>query len=71
MSNKLFQAFGQNAVNNQMSQMMGEISKFAQTIKGDPQQIVTQMLNSGQMSQAEFNKYAQIAGQIAPLFGGK
>lgn len=71
MSNKLFQAFGQNAMNTSMSQMVGEISKFAQTLKGDPQQMVMQLLNSGQMSQKDFNQYAQIAGQIAPLFGGK
>lgn len=51
--------------------MMGEISKFARAIKGDPQQMVMQLLNSGQMSQNDFNKYAQMAGQIAPLFGGK
>lgn len=69
--NSLYQIFGQNALNNQMSQMMGEISKFARAIKGDPQQMVMQLLNSGQMSQNDFNKYAQMAGQIAPLFGGK
>lgn len=64
--NKLFEALG----NNSMSQIMTEVNKFAQTIKGDPKQMVMQLLNSGQMSQADFNKYAQMAQQIAPLMRG-
>lgn len=63
--NKLFEALG----NNSISQMMMEVNKFAQTIKGDPKQMVMQLLNSGQMSQADFNKYAQMAQQIAPFMG--
>lgn len=48
--------------------MINEINKFAQTIKGDPKQMVEQLLNSGQMSQKQFNELAQTASQIAPLF---
>lgn len=66
MSNKLFQAMG----GNPYAQMMGQIGQFAQTLKGDPKQMVMQLLNSGKMSQDEFNKLAQQARQIAPFFGG-
>lgn len=69
MSNKLFQAMGQSAMPNQFSQMMGEINKFAQMIKGNPQQMVQRLLDSGEMSQADFNRYAQMAQQIAPYMG--
>lgn len=69
MSNKLFQAMGQSTMPNQFSQMIGEINKFAQTVKGDPRQIVEQMLRSGEMSQSDFNRYAQMAQQIAPFMG--
>lgn len=69
MSNKLFEAIGQNAIPNQFMQMMGEINKFAQSIKGNPQQMVQRLLESGEMSQSDFNKYAQMAQQIAPFMG--
>lgn len=67
MSNRLFQSMGQNATSNQFSQMVGEINKFAQTIKGNPQQMVQRLLDTGEMSQSDFNRYAQVAQQIAPF----
>lgn len=70
MSNRLFEVLG-GAAANPYAQMVGEINKFAQTIKGDPRQMVQQLLDSGKMSQSDFNRYAQMAQQIAPLMGGK
>lgn len=69
MSNRLFQAIGQNAMPNQFSQMMGELNKFAQTIKGNPQQMVQRLLDTGEMSQSEYNRLAQMAQQISPFMG--
>lgn len=68
MSNKLYQAIGQRQP-NPYAQMMGEISKFAQTIKGNPQQMVQRLLDTGEMSQKTFNELAQMAQQIAPFMG--
>ncbi len=67
MSNRLFQAMGN--VGNPYAQMIGEINKFAQLIKGDPQQMVQRLLDTGEMSQAEFNRLSQTAQQIAPFMG--
>lgn len=67
MSNKLFQEMG--SVGNPYAQMIGEINKFAQSIKGNPQQMVQKLLNSGEMSQSEFNRLSQMAQQIAPFMG--
>lgn len=66
MSNKLFQAMG-NTV-NPYSQMIGEITKFSQSIKGDPRQMVQKLLDTGEMSQADFNRLSQMAQQIMPFF---
>lgn len=67
MSNKLFQAMGN--MMNPYAQMVGEINKFAQTIKGNPQQMVQRLLDTGEMSQSEYNRLAQMAQQISPFMG--
>lgn len=53
--------------NNPYVNMIGQIKQFGQTIKGNPKQMVEQLLASGQMSQSEFNKYTQMAQQIMPF----
>lgn len=67
--NKLYQELGR--MSNPYGQIMGEINKFASTIKGDPRNMVMQLLNSGEMSQAEFNSLSQTAQQILPFMGMK
>lgn len=62
MANPLFGQFGGNQ-NNPMSQFMGEFKRLQQTVK-DPRKAVENLLQSGQMSQSDFNKYSQIANQI-------
>lgn len=53
--------------NNPYANMIGQIRQFGQAIKGDPKQMVEQLLASGQMSQQEFNQYTQMAQQIMPF----
>lgn len=67
MSNRLFQAMGN--IGNPYAQLTGEINKFAQSINGNPQQMVQRLLDTGEMSQAEFNRLSQMARQIAPFIG--
>lgn len=43
---------------------MGELNKFADTVQGDPQQQVQNLLNSGQMSQQTYSKYNRVAQAI-------
>lgn len=65
MSNKLFQAMGN--IGNPYAQFTSEINKFAQSIKGNPQQMVQRLLDTGEMSQSEFNRLSQMAQQIVPF----
>lgn len=53
--------------NNPYANMIGQIKEFSKTIQGNPKQMVEQLLNSGQMSQQEFNRYTQMAQQIMPF----
>lgn len=61
-----------NAVQPQMndggfSQLIAEVRRMQQTFKGDPRATVQQLISSGQMTQEQFNQYAQLANQIVKL----
>ena len=45
------------------------LQQFKQTINGNPQQQVQQMLNSGKVTQQQYNNAVQQAKQIAQMFG--
>lgn len=62
MANPLFSALG--GANNQMTQIANEVNRLKSTFTGDPRAEVQKLLNSGQMSQAQFNQFAQFANQI-------
>ena len=57
--NNLFQAFGN------MQNFMNQFNQFAQIFGNrNPQQMVQQLLDSGKMSQQQFNYFGQMANQI-------
>ncbi len=66
MNNSLFQMFG--APKNPMAEFMNEFNQFKNSFKGDPKAEVEKMMKNGQLSQEEFNSYAQMANQIAGMF---
>lgn len=45
----------------QFGNMMQAFQQFKKTINGDPRQMVQQLLDSGRMSQQEFNQLQQTA----------
>ncbi len=51
--------------------MLQRFQQFRQNFKGDPQQQVQQLLNSGKVSQQQYNQAVQIAQQFQRMFGGK
>ena len=66
MSNPLF---GMLTGQMQMNPMLQKFNHFRQMFKGDPQQQVQQMLNSGKISQAQYNQAVQMANQLAQMMG--
>ena len=62
MSNPLYGQFG-NQQTNPMQQLVAEARQLKQTIQ-NPRAEVERLLQTGQMSQDQFNQFAQIAQQI-------
>lgn len=54
--------------NNGFINMMGQLNSFAQQFQGNPQEQVSKLMQSGQMSQDTFNRLAPMAAFIRRLF---
>lgn len=61
MANPLFDQF--SVSNNEISRIMKDAQHLRQQIQ-NPRQEVERLLQSGEMSQADFNRFSQIANQI-------
>ena len=62
MSNPLFSALGGQQT-NPMQQLVADARKLRQTMQ-NPRAEVERLVQTGQMSQAQFNQFSQIAQQI-------
>lgn len=66
--NDLYKTLGNNkqlpAPFGNMQNLMNQLNQFRNTFRGDPKQQVQQLLNSGRMTQDQFNKLKQMADQI-------
>lgn len=69
MSNPLFGMMGGNQP--QMNGLMQKFQQFQRMFRGDPQQQVQQLLNSGKVSQAQYNQAVQMAQQLQKMMGVK
>ena len=68
MSNPLY---GMMQKQQPMNNLMQRFQQFQQMFKGDPRQQVQQLLNSGKVSQSQYNQAVQMAQQFARMMGGK
>lgn len=59
--NNPFGAFGG------MTNFMNQLNQFRNGIQGNPQQMVQNMLQNGQMSQEQFNQLSNMANMIMPF----
>ena len=69
MSNPLFGMMGGNQP--QMSGLMQRFQQFKQAFTGDPKQRVQDLLNSGRISQQQYNQAVQMAQQLQKMMGVK
>lgn len=69
MSNPLFGMMGGNQP--QMNGLMQRFQQFKQAFTGDPKQRVQDLLNSGRISQQQYNQAVQMAQQLQRIMGGK
>ena len=63
MANPLYGQFGGQQNNNGFSAFMNDFRRLQQTVK-NPRQEVERLLQSGAMSQQDFNRFGQMANQI-------
>ena len=68
MSNPLF-----SMMQNQMqgNGIIQRFQQFQQMFRGDPRQKVQEMLNSGRVTQAQYNQAVQMAQQLQKMMGGR
>ncbi len=62
----LFNDFNPGPTNN-MANLLSQFNQFRSTFSGNPEQQVKQLLQSGRMSQEQFNQFAQTANQLRQL----
>ena len=67
MANPLFNAFGNS---NQFGNLIQQAQEFKRQFSNiNPRAEVERLLNSGEMSQQQFNEYSKIAQQVAQIMG--
>lgn len=62
MNNSLYNSFG---AQNNISQIVNDFNNFKNSFRGDPRAEVEKMMKSGQLSQEQFNQYAQMANELS------
>ena len=66
--NELFQQFGSRTpMPGGIGNLIQQFQQFRAGFQGNPQQQVQQLLNSGKMSQEQFNQLAGLANQFQRL----
>lgn len=66
MSNPLYNAMNGNQGNNSLLQ---RFQQFRNSFRGDPRQQVQQMLNSGRISQTQYDQAVQQAKALQKMMG--
>ena len=64
MANPIYE---QMQMQNPLAKLMQDAQQFRHTFTGNPQQEVQKLLQSGQMTQEQFNRYAAIAQQVSSM----
>ena len=64
MPSQLFQQLNNGMSGNNPFAMIQKFNEFRQNFTGDPKQMVQQLLDSGRMSQQDFNRYSQMAQEF-------
>ena len=65
MANPLFSLLGGgNVMPPAFNSLVQQFQQFKSTFRGNPQEQVQRMLNSGQITQAQYNKAVQMANAL-------
>lgn len=70
MPNSIYQQLNNNNNNNifqNPTNLINKFNEFKNTLQGDPKQMVMQLLQTGRMSQSDFNNLRQMAQQFQQI----
>ena len=67
MANPLYNNFGNQS--NPMADIIRQARNFKKQFNGNPRQEVERLLQTGAMSQQDFNRFSQIAQQVVQTMG--
>lgn len=67
MANPLFNMMGKQS--NPMADLIRQARNFKNQFNGNPRQEVEKLLQTGRMSQQQFNQFSQIAQQVVQAMG--
>lgn len=70
MANPLYSLFGNSQFGN-MAGLVQQFNQFKNAFKGDPRQQVQQLLNSGAVSQQQYNQAVQQAQALQQILSIK
>ena len=65
--NSLYNDFKPMGQSNRMGDFVSQFNQFRSMFSGTPEAQVRQLMQSGRMSQEQFNQYAQMANQLRSL----
>lgn len=76
MANQLFKTLGNSNSNvpaplGNLQTLVEKLNQFKNSFSGDPKQQVQQLLNSGRMTQNQYNQLSQMATQIQNMLADK
>ena len=75
MTNPLFNMLNGSSQNigpfSNIQNLVNQLNQFRNNFQGDPRQQVQELLNSGKMSQSQYNQLSQTATQIQRMLNGK
>ena len=75
MANQLFNLLSGSSQNmgpfGNMQNLITQLNQFRNNFHGDPRQQVQELLNSGKMSQSQYNQLSQTATQIQRMLNGR
>lgn len=67
--NELYKELENKNSNSPLNQFMENFQRFRKTISGDPREQVQQLLNSGKVTQAQYNNAVRMANNFKKILG--
>ena len=69
LNNPIYEELNKKSGINQSSDFLTRFNQFKKSFTGNPQEQVQELLRSGKVSQAQYNRAVQIANQLKKMMG--